>query len=46
MEDKQYLDEAGLGEVGKVISKFYASKEEVGRNDFRMACSALESFGG
>lgn len=29
MEDKQYLDEAGLGEVGKVISKFYASKEEV-----------------
>lgn len=29
MEDKQYLDEAGLGEVGKVISKFYASKDDV-----------------
>lgn len=29
MEDKQYLDEAGLGEVGKVISKFYANKEDI-----------------
>lgn len=29
MEDKVFLDEAGLGEVGKVISKFYASKEDV-----------------
>lgn len=29
MEDKQYLDEAGLGEVGKVISKFYASKDDI-----------------
>ena len=29
MEDKQYLDEAGLGEVGQVISKFYASKDDV-----------------
>lgn len=29
MEDKQYLDEAGLSEVGKVISKFYASKDEI-----------------
>lgn len=29
MEDKQYLDEAGLGEVGKVISKHYASKEDI-----------------
>lgn len=28
MEDKVFLDEAGLGEVGKVISKFYASKED------------------
>ena len=29
MEDKVFLDEAGLGEVGKVISKFYASKEDI-----------------
>lgn len=29
MEDKQYLDEVGLGEVGKVISKFYASKDDL-----------------
>lgn len=29
MEDKVFLDEAGLGEVGKVISKFYASKDDV-----------------
>lgn len=29
MEDKQFLDEAGLGEVGKVISKFYASKDDI-----------------
>lgn len=29
MEDKQFLDEAGLGEVGKVISKFYASKDDL-----------------
>lgn len=29
MEDKQYLDEAGLSEVGKVISKFYANKDEI-----------------
>lgn len=29
MEDKQFLDEAGLSEVGKVISKFYASKEDI-----------------
>lgn len=29
MEDKVFLDEAGLGKVGKVISKFYASKEDI-----------------
>lgn len=29
MEDKVFLDEAGLGEVGKVISKFYASKDDI-----------------
>lgn len=29
MEDKQFLDEAGLGEVGKVINKFYASKDDL-----------------
>lgn len=29
MEDKVFLDEAGLDEVGKVISKFYASKDDI-----------------
>lgn len=29
MEDKQYLDEAGLGEVGKVINKFYVNKDDL-----------------
>lgn len=29
MEDKVFLDEAGLGEVGKVISKFYANKDDI-----------------
>ena len=29
MEDKVFLDESGLGEVGKVISKFYASKDDL-----------------
>lgn len=29
MEDKVFLDEAGLGEVGRVISKFYASKDDI-----------------
>lgn len=33
MEDKQFLDEAGLGEVGKVISKHYASKEDLSKVD-------------
>lgn len=28
MEDKQYLDEAGLGEVGKVISKHYVKHDK------------------
>lgn len=29
MEDKVFLDESGLGEVGKVINKFYASKDDL-----------------
>lgn len=29
MEDKVFLDEAGLNEVGKVLSKFYASKDDI-----------------
>lgn len=29
MDNKVFLDEAGLGEVGKVISKFYASKKDI-----------------
>lgn len=33
MEDKQYLDEAGLGEVGKVIKENYASKEDLSKID-------------
>lgn len=33
MENKQYLDEAGLGEVGKVIKENYASKEDLSKVD-------------
>lgn len=33
MENKQYLDETGLSEVGKVISKFYASKDDLNKID-------------
>ena len=33
MEDKQYLDEAGLSEVGKVIKEHYASKEDLSKID-------------
>lgn len=29
MDNKVFLDEAGLGEVGNVISKFYVSKDDV-----------------
>lgn len=32
MEDKVFLDEAGLGEVGKVISKHYVNKDEWNKN--------------
>lgn len=35
MEDKVFLDEAGLGEVGKVISKHYAKREEFDRDKKR-----------
>lgn len=33
MENKQYLDETGLSEVGKIISKFYASKDDLNKID-------------
>ena len=33
MDNKVFLDEAGLGEVGKVISKHYASKEDLSKVD-------------
>lgn len=46
MEDKVFLDEAGLGEVGKVISKFYASKDDIkdldGLKDFVDKNSAIK----
>lgn len=33
MENKQYLDETGLSEVGKVIKEHYASKEDLSKID-------------
>lgn len=33
MEDKQFLDEAGLSEAGKVIKEHYASKEDLSKID-------------
>lgn len=33
MEDKVFLDESGLGEVGKVIKEHYASKEDLSKID-------------
>lgn len=36
MEDKQYLDEAGLGEVGKVISKHYVKRDKHDKDFFEI----------
>ena len=36
MEDKQYLDEAGLGEVGKVISKHYVKHDKHDKDFFEI----------
>lgn len=37
MDNKQFLDEAGLGEVGRVISKHYAKREDFDRDKKRKA---------